>query len=476
MLTALFAAVLTSCKKDKDKTPAWFTEAQTKFGNGRFVPDVEDLLPGSLLGTNTSTAARTSPESRSSATSSAKAADDYETIKFADLKGNYWDGMQHTLNSVDEFKERMERFKDNALTYFEQVAPTTMGEWTDNVKYEENANGDKFIYAVSPFGEWQIKLSMYSDGANEVYFSLQEEGGYFNRQEYSYLKDDKFTYIYCGFENEIPTGASMFLFNTENGKKKGRSVGFSPYVSETRLGLSAFEGDDKNASAHNFSLVNANTSSERKGQSVMAVVNGLPVSFVVSWEYGDIFDYPQDVRAFANIDEIYFKYVEDYFDFPVGQYPGGLRMGDVCGLKLTDGTLIEESDDLLYDLARFTPALSSEIVKDPETGAWGEFRNGGFSCAYNMFWTADDPTAAPSAAIPAWLKTKGLKFIDGFDELYLGLRAESEVYFDNFYISDFPPLANTQINYANGQNIMNILLDYVQTHAGGFDTFVSLDR
>ena len=460
MMTALLAAVGTSCNKDKEKTPTWVQVAHSKFENGRFVPDLADISPGAFTGANSSTAARAG----SSAPSSLKAMEDCETIKFADLQGSYWQGLRNVLNNVDDYKAVMEGWKQSLLYQlehqYEQNPSVPMGEWNDRVKYEETSSGDQSIYFVSPAGELQIKLTMRSDGANEVYLAIQENGGQYNRQQYSYLKDDKFIYITCHSFDGNHSSADIFLFNAEDGQKKGKLAGFGVGGGETGFGLSAFEGDDRDALWHMFRLVNANTNTQRKGQDVSAVVDGLPVSFTVRWEYGDIFDYRQDVRAFGNIDEIYFN--PDKRDL----YPDGI--GDVCGIKLTDGTLIEESDDEMFDRFRL---FESEQIVELEDGYWDVVKTGGLGCIYNMFWTQDDPTGAPSAAIPAWLKAKGLKFMDGFDELYLGLRADSDVYFDNFYMSEFAPLAGTQLKYENVPTLMNILFDYVQAYSEGFEGF-----
>ena len=459
MMTALLAAVSTSCNRDKDKTPTWVKDAHAKFENGRFVPDLEDISPGALTGSGSSTAARASAVSGKPAT---RAIDDCETIKFADLQGGYWQGLRNALTVVDDFKAIMESAKENALFQFEHQyehnPSVPMGEWNDRVKYEETSSGDKLIYFISPAGELQIKLTMHSDGANEVYMAIQENEGRYNQQQYSYLKDDKFIYITCYSYDGNPASVNMCLFNTENGKKKGKHVGFSVGgdfgSGETVFGLSAFEGDDHDAVGHMLSLFNANTDTQRKGQEVTAVVDGVPVNITVSREYGDIFDYRQgqDVRAFGNIAEIYFN--PDKRDL----YPAG--KGDVCGIKLTDDTLIEESDGELFD--RFW-LLESEKIVD-----WNLVNTGDFVCSYQMFGLLDDPATAPSEAIPAWLKAKGLKFRDGFDDLYLGLRAQSEVYFNNFYMSEFPPLAGTQLKYENVPTLMNILINYVQAYSEGF--------
>jgi len=434
LMTALFASVFTSCKKD---TPEWFTDAQTKFENGRFVPDVEDILPGAILGTNTSTAA---------GTSTVKATTDYETIKFSDLKDNYWDGLGGTVNSIAQMRENMELYKQMVMDAFVRSAPTEKGVWKSDVKYDENGRGDKFIYAVFTYNGKKIytKLSMYSDGANEIYYLNGANG---DLTQYSYLKGDKFIYISC--HNEY---VYMISSDTENGTKKGKGLSCYSGNGEKGYGMMDFKGDNQNAffySVDEGGLINDATTI-MKSHSAHAVIDGIP--------YGSPW---QDIRAFANIEEIYFTYDEDYGTYPVGQYPSGYPVGKVCGLKLNDGALIEDNDELW----RFRLYESAEYGKDAE-GGWDILKTGGICGEYIMFWAGDD-MSSPSAAIPAELS--GLRYIGGFDELYLGLQSETDGYFDDFRLTEFVPVVNIEINYANTQAIINALLAYVQTHAEGFD-------
>jgi hypothetical protein len=257
------------------------------------------------------------------------------------------------------------------------------------------------------------------------------------------------------------------LSDTENGIKKGKSLlaGCSPYSGEKSISISDWEGDNYDAIMHSVGeggLIDAQTS-DKINKVVMAVMDGLPCIVVTSYAYGHLYSYWQDVRAFANIEEIYFKYADDYFDFPIGEYPNGRQIGELCGLKLTDGTLIQDGD-----WGRFNIILASEMRKDPATGVYGDIRNGSFSCSYNMFWTGDDYTGTPSAAMPDWLKQPGLRFIDGFDNYYLGLRAQSAVHFNNYYCTEIPQLAPVQINFQNSQAIVSAILDYIQTRNTGF--------
>ena len=430
MMTALFAVVSISCKKD---TPAWLTHAKTKFVNGRFVPEVQDILPGAILGSSASTAAAT------------KATGDYETVKFADLKGNYWDGLAGTVNSLAQMRESMELYKQTALDAFAHNAPTEKGVWQGDIKYDENGSGDTFIYVRSKYNGKNIytKLSMYSDGANEIYY-LNEANG--DVMQYSYLKGDKFIYI-SGHAEAL----YMISSDIENGIKKGKGLSGYSYAGngEKGYGLMDFRGDHRDAFFYSFG--EGGLTAITKTHSARAVIDGIP--------YGSIW---QDIRAFANIDEIYFKYKEDYDTYPAGQYPPNDPIGDVCGIKLKDGTVIEDNAELW----RFRLYESARYGKDA-AGGWDILKSGGISGEYIMFWAGDD-MSSPSAAIPAAWASAGLRYMDGFDALYADLQSESEGYFDDFRLTDFVPVANVEIKFANIQTIFDTVLAYVQTHQEGF--------
>ena len=457
-MAALLAAVSTSCKKD-EKTPAWFTNAKTNFKNGRFVPTVQDMLPASVLETNTATKA-----------SAAYTRAGEATLQFANLKGNCWGGLTLILRDIENMRQMMEECKQSVLSAFERIAPTEMGVWTDNphggesVKYEENANGGKFIYRKYVAGDATIsividsKLSMYSDGSTEIYYSHQESVGY-SRKLYSYFKGDKFIGIDCQPQTGYNNGR-MYSIDVQNGKKRGKSIGFNTESSTDSFGVMEFEGDEQDATVRWLSAEGnaGNSTPTTTGLSAYGVIDGIP--YGATWKNNVLQESRQDIRMFANIKEITFRYWDSR---PVDQYGIGELIGSVCGIKLTNNAVISESD--YNDWGRFWLFVSAAYEKLDEYN-WEPKKTGGIYCDFLMF-TASDQTESPQTALPPALS--GLQYKSGFNNLYTNLKSSTQAYFSsNYRITDIPQLANVPINYANILAIRDALLGHIETHHTGF--------
>ena len=432
IMTAIFAAVVTSC--EKDKTPAWQTDAAQKFANGRFVPEMQDILPGYMLGATVSTQAGASATAGISTKNFDPA--DYETLLFPDIKGAHTEGsgIPNLLSNISHYRMMMLDIKKDVLDKFETKKLTKQNAWVDGVKYEET-NGDKFIYwkgkADAIRESIGAKLSMHSDGANEIYFFEKRVDSDHMVRLYSYLKGDKFIFVCDG-----PDDFWYLSSDTENGKKRGKSFNVfnNGETGEKGYDLNVFEGDADDYVSH--------ISVEREmGQTVISsfqrafsTINGI----VCPYNYHDI-----DLRAFANVEEIYYK--KDNYDYLVQ------------GIKLTDGSIIDWRNEWWRRL--YMQELY-EIREDELDGHWELFPTDGFSIL--LLLDSSEEPATLSGAIPAELSQ--LQLSAGFEELYADLKSKSAVFFNNFHITEFQPIAGIQLNNANVQPIINALNNYLQTH------------
>jgi hypothetical protein len=424
-MTALLAVVFTSC--EKDKTPAWYTNAKTNFGNGLFVPEMRDIVPGSMLGTTASTVA-----SAKFAGISTKSVDDYQTLLFSDIKGAHTDGIQNFLATVANWRIIMLDLKKDILGDFERRDLTQQNVWVDVVKYEENNQG-KFVYwkrKPDTYTEYAgAKLSMYGDGANEIYFFEKRWDADQEIRLYSYLKDDKYIFVSANSE-----GFWYLSSDTKNGIKKGNylNVNFQYYS------ISTFEGDVNDFVNHILHEQVREDQSIYKAQSAYSIING------VICPYNDI---RLDLRAFDNINEIYYE-------------KKGPKWYDLQGIKLKDGTIIDDNLPGNFDFQE-----AEEFVEiEGGGGQWGTVPANGFSIGLNLDFSGG--TSKLSDGIPAALRQ--LQLSAGFDNLYTDLQSESAGYFSNFYLTEFSPLASSKINLGNTRTIINTMSTYMETHHAGF--------
>ena len=427
MLTALLAAVITSCKKN---TPAWQTDAAQKFANGRFVPEMQDIVPSSMLGSATSNKAGASAASGVSTRSFDPT--NYETLPFSDIKGAYTDGsgIKSLLSGISNWRLIMLDIKNDVLDNFERRKLTNQNVWVDGVKYEE-INGDKFIYwkgrADATRESAGAKLSMHSDGANEIYFFEKRVESDQMRRSYSYLKGDKFIFVCVE-----PDGFWFLSSDTENGKKKGKYFSVFNDGENVNKGyeINVFEGNANDFVSHTSQY---QTVFQYQVQRAFSTINGI----VCPYNYHEI-----DLRAFANVEEIYYQKVD--FDYLVQ------------GLKLTDGSIIDWRNEWWR---RLYMQEAYEVGKN-NLDHWDLFPTDGFSILLLLDFSEEPATL--SGAIPAELSQ--LQLSAGFEELYADLKSKSAVFFNNFYITEFQPIAGIQLNNANVQPIINAVNNYLQTH------------
>jgi len=454
MMTALLAAVFTSCKKDekdeegeKDNTPpAWFTDAKTNFKNGRFVPGIEDVFPGSMLGTITSSAAGASSVQSSSAKSSgisAKSFEGCETLTFSEIRNKR--GYSSSFDGFLNIQEYILSRKSTILETFEGCELTEQNVWVSDgaycrVKYTEDANG-KYVYWTRDQPERNFvggKLSMNSDGSNELYCFTSDNDGNLLVSFCSYLKGDKFIIVDSGAEEE--DYYSLWLFETtKDGEKKGviLSIGKNDTYKSKHYGIGDFKGDNADYKYYNINtIVNEGTghvAGEGTFQQAFSIINGVECPYN---------GYDLDIKAFANIDEIYYK----------EESPNWYRLQ---GIKLTDGDIIE--------IDRYFSFYQQSTCID---GVFYPWKPGdGFSITLNLVFESDELETL-SDCIPEPLRPH-LQLSNGFEELYAELKEESVGYFDNYKI-EFPPIASIKVSMANFEEIYSAITDYIQEQREGF--------
>ena len=463
MMTALLAAVFTSCKKDeegeKDKTPpAWYTDAKTNFKNGRFVPEIEDIVPGSILGTNTSSAAGASSVQSSSAKSSgisAKSFEECDALPFSEIRSvNVFIEFLDGLSTVRDMRLQ---FKNSMLETFEGCELTEQNVWVSDgsqrrVKYTEDANG-KYIYMTQDESEWGRflvggKLSMKSDGTNEIYMFESDKDGNMVRRECTYLKGDKYICVGSGMkmnsEGELTEDDgtyNLMAFDTKNGKKKGKNSSFNKNDNDNiykQYTIWDFEGDNADYVNHyiyDIDFINDGTTYSLH-QQAFSIINGIVCPYN---------GYDLDIKAFANIDEIYSK------------------NDRVQGIKLTDGSEIETNPNF-FDFRR--PTTYIDGISYP----WKP--GDGFSILLRLELPYIIPyegeaKATLSDCIPEELRPY-LQLSNGFEELYAKLKKANAGYFDNYYIAEFSPIAIIKVNGANIGAIVDAISAYVQLQHEGF--------
>jgi len=288
--------------------------------------------------------------------------------------------------------------------------------------YEEKANGDRFIYSnyssTDSMDSMGAKLSLYGDGAAGTYrFQLNSDGKFFSR-EYSYLKNNTFVYMH-----EYPGASLQYMsFNTENGVKKGTLVTFYDLSGrefpEAGVYITAFEGDDENTVIHNFTkIMDTEKNTVRVlNQTARATVGGVP--------YGD---YTLDLRYCTNVEEIYYSISEK------GEI-------EITGIKLAGGETIPNPGFFMYEALKLTETAPWEWAFVP-TGRY-----------IVQAWMTYEPGPPFSDFIPS--EFSKLDLMEDFDEMFAGLQAESEGYFDDFYVTGLHQFAMVEVSYENRQEFI----------------------
>ena len=446
--SGIFTLTSTGCSK-----PAWLTDATNAFKNGRFVPELQEVFPGALINTDSSSIASTSfiPDilgSSYDATFTNSSDPTVKTLLFSDLKGNYSDNNETYLLTVTFLRERLDGLKNTVMNGFESSNISTQGVWVKDLKYEETEAGDRFIYMRYTYtqsasgststGQRKIsagtKLSMYAKGTNETYhFANYPDGTPQLRLYASYKENERFIYL-SSYNDEYGQTFSCTSFSLGGSTKTGVLV--DSYVSADSnskgFSINEFSGNNNYVSINSYSEGKDGSYTDRY-QSAYSIIDGII--------YGDSY---LDLRAFTNIEEIYYSYAVFDDNRPY-----------VVGLKLTDSTIINIStmwaSFRMYDAMEFREVAG--IIQLVPVGGFN------IKAVLNNY-VSEKPTEAvpfPQMKLPA-----------SVDQIYANLKSGSVGYFDNYYLTSFTPLASIRLNFANMPTFENTMLNYIQTHHAGF--------
>ena len=342
--------------------------------------------------------------------------------------------------------------KSTVLETFEGCELTEQNVWVSDgascrVKYTEDANV-KYVYWTRDESEWgrfvNAKLSMNSDGANEIYFFETDKDGNLTSRSCTYLKGDKYIFVSTGPTEDDGT-CYLMSFDTKNGKKKGKYTSFSkndPNSIHKQYSILDFEGDDADFVTHSIydvKVINDGTTFYLH-QQASSIINGV----ICPYNGNQL-----DIKAFSNIAEIYTKQEYEYFS---------LR-----GIKLTDGFVIDD----------IPPSMFSVVKIDPyKDGVWHPWKPGDdLSCVLLLDakrHSEDEEKETLSDCIMEPSCRSALQLSDGFEELYAKLKKASVGYFDNYYITEFSPIASIKVSAANIEAIANAISAYVQSQHEGF--------
>jgi len=443
LIIIIQAFSLTSCGSLQ-----WFNDAKTSFKNGRYAPEIQDILPEVLLNNGVSTT--TGSVNGVSTLSNSIAIDlgetitfysladitDTQIIPFSALEGMYYGdegGFDTLLSSFFDMRVNMEELTTYVLLAFEKSKLTEKGVWKNGIKYEENINGDKFIYRAEGTTSG-AKLSMYANGATATYRFQNDAEGDLIRREYSYFNDEQFIYM----RDDSGYGTQYMSFGTASGLKKGIIVNYYDLserfdVNEAGCNAVVFDGNSEIMTIHYFTDIYANGIPLLTTQTAMATFNGIL--------YGDNL---LDLRLFSNIKEIYYTCPDNH------NY-------SVTGIKLANNTVITTG----YNDIIMCEALM--LYTDLEQADWEYMPTGGFYAALALRF---EEWSTLSNAIPA--QYSQLTLINGFEASYNSLQDGKEGYFDEFCVTEFEPLASIKVSYESKELFTNAIRSCIQIHHLGF--------
>ena len=180
VVAAMFLSVaLTGCRKDG------FSVAG--FRNGKFIPDIEEIVPSVAYGTRTKSEVK-------SLMSTSNSGEIIIILPSDIVKG---DNVEWIYGWYDGIEVNQEIYKEMAIGSIDGLDIEGNSDWVvvghERVKYEESQGGDKIIYYEGR--EVSIKVSMYADGVKEIYVSTPDEYRYssYNGNRFIYLhKEDNF--------------------------------------------------------------------------------------------------------------------------------------------------------------------------------------------------------------------------------------------------------------------------------------------
>ena len=276
---------------------------------------------------------------------------------------------------------------------------------------------------------------MYNDGANEIHYFQNEENASPTSGMYSYLKGDKYIIVCPG-----PEGFWYYSSDKQqNGKRIGKSFTASGNNAPQKgFNICEFEGDAGNFVSNVLIDKELGVAERYTAQSAYSIINGVICPY---------FDNELDIKAFENIDAVYYD-------------KKGPQWYIVRGLKLAGGAII----DLTDESGRLSFQEAEEFREDELTGHWDFFPTDSYNI--KLWLDLSGGTSTLSGCFPAPLSQ--LRLANGFEELYATLKSQSTGYFDNYYVTEFLPIANIKANVANIQNIINATINYVLSNYDEF--------
>lgn len=301
----------TGCKKETE-TPEWLNAVVTDFSNGKFAPELEDVLPGAAFGSSDAKSLSRSALWGSVFPEPAHriirlASDQLPVVKSSQIRWIY--EIDWVLDNFDAMRNLMEPQKSNIMRQFENSGVEKQNVWHNDFKYEETPGRDRIIY-VNKKSE-RVKLSMYADGANEIYSSTTTDNK-IDVDMYSYLKGDKFMYL--SKQNEGTREEYRYLeFEQTNGIKKGTMIRFffdpdsDPYFMDNghKLFAYSFEGNDDYMELHRHHATHLTGSAATSSCQISVLEDGFEV------KYGKSNIGSEDIRLSAGMLNIVEIYLED---------------------------------------------------------------------------------------------------------------------------------------------------------------------
>ncbi|MCL2140419.1 MAG: hypothetical protein FWH42_01895 [Dehalococcoidia bacterium] len=415
---------------------SWLSDAKKAFNTGRFTPELREILPEAYIDIDSlqiSALSFMDNERLSIDNLAINLADpSIKTLPFSQLKGNYYDSDKKLVNSIYEMRTSMEKIKADVLAKFKDTNLLSQGVWYGEFKYEINEAGDMAIYnkytytpdtsttKVSVF----TKLSMASDGANEIYQSQQYADGSLVDCSYSYYKDAVFVYLCSN-----PDFSVYMSFDFEGETRNSTSI-FSSYSpsGEIFYEVTNFSGNANQVVMHRLA--------ENEMSSDNIIIDGISYG-------GSNFI---DLRAFTNIKEIYYR--DDLFND---------NQNYVVGIKLSDNTIID-ADNVW---ANFRMDKSMQFSEENGTIQLVP-ADGFFVSALLLF---EHPSSIPSESVPF----PQLILASNVDGIFADLLAISDAFFDDFYVPTINSLTGIRICLSNIETFKTAANEFLDSHLISFN-------
>ena len=397
MATMLFACAFTftGCKKDDVPPPEWVSAVVTDFRNGRFAPELEDVLPGAALG-STDVKSLSRYASGSSVfpwpeqNTVRMALDDMQVVKASELRYIY--EIDWVLDDFNAMRDLMEEQKTNSMLQLERSGAEKQNVWHNGFKYEETPDGDRMVYINKKAD--RVKLSMYAGGACEIYASTTT-GSKIDVDMYSYFKGDKFIYLEKQTEG-TKEEFHYFEFDQTNGIKKGTLIKFrynpdsDPKYTDNghKIWAYTFEGDDRYIEVHRHNGTHLIGSAAYSNGIISVVENGFGAKYELSSTGSETLR--TDATA-LNIAEIYIEGVMPDYRTSVHPHSILLDNGEKLILDIPDTEMFYQPTFNYFLVSNIWDEHNQAPVKDEFYAGLLLFSRIGFSGSFNDILSARYP-------------------------------------------------------------------------------------